>query len=118
MTIQRILSIAILIWIALALAALADPTINWGASTATLSPCHAADLCVTVINRLSVSPSLVSQVLVLDGIEVKVDGLMGIGPQPDWVHITPPPGWIAEPPSAEIAEDSLQVFRLFAPQVS
>lgn len=97
--------------------ALAEPSARWGASSATLQRCHAADACVTVINRLSAAPDIASAVLDLDGLTVEVIAVMGAGTDPDRVTITPPVGWLVMPPWADVAEDAAVVFQLFAPMV-
>lgn len=97
--------------------ALAEPVAFWGASSARLEPCHAADACVTVINRLSASPDLVAVILDRDGLAVEVIAVMGAGAEPDRVTITPPVGWLVMPPWADVAEDAAVVFQLFAPMV-
>lgn len=95
----------------------AEPSAHWGASSATLSRCHEADACVTVINRLSASPDIAAATLDLDGLSVEVIAVMGAGAEPDRITITPPRGWLVMPPWADVAEDGAVVFTLFAPMV-
>jgi hypothetical protein len=95
----------------------ADPSAHWGASSATLAPCHAADACVTVINRLSAAPDIAAVVIDLDGLAVEVIAVMGAGTEPDRVQIRPPVGWLVMPGWADVPEDGAVVFQLFAPMV-
>ena len=101
----------------LALPAMADPVITWGGSSAALGACAEADACVTVINRLTASPALFAGELSAGGLRVEVEVVMGDGKEPDFVRVTPPRGWIVLPPTADVPEDGVAVFRLFAPEI-
>lgn len=112
-----IVALGVLLTIVATCAALAEPTARWGASTATLEPCHAADACVTVINQLSAAPDIVAVALDADGLMVEVYVVMGAGQDPDRVQVVPPLGWIVFPGWADIPEGQALTFRLFAPMV-
>lgn len=101
--------------ILLASASVADPVLRWGASSATLMPCHEADACVVVLNRLSASPALLYGVVSEGGLVIGIEGVMGVGEEPDFIRIEPCLGCRVEPPSADIPEDGMQVFRIFFP---
>ena len=101
--------------ILLASGAVADPVLRWGASSATLMPCHEADACVVVLNRLSASPALLYGTLSEGGLAIGVEGVMGDGEEPDLIKIVPCLGCRVEPPQADIPEDGMQVFCIFFP---
>ena len=101
--------------VVLASAAVADPVLHWGASSASLVPCHEADACVIVINRLSASPALVYGTLSDEAVVIGIEGVMGRGAEPDFIKIEPCLGCRVEPPQADIPEDGAQVFRIYFP---
>lgn len=102
----------------LAAPAFAGNADTWGSSRAALQLCHEADACLTVINQLSAAPDVVDTVLTLDGLQVRLHVVMGIGETPDRVQVIAPPGWLVDPLQADMPEGGMMVFRLYAPQVS
>lgn len=98
----------------LAGAAFAEPSHDWGGSSATLS--HGTGDAVAeveCVNRITSGPSLLSFTLTLDGFEVAVIVEQGDGDIPDRYTVTPPPGYVAIPPSVTVAEHDSATILIF-----
>lgn len=99
----------------LAGAALAEPTHDWGGSSATLS--HGTGDAVAeveCVNRLTAGGATVLHfALTLDGFAVSVTVEQGHGDIPDTYAVTAPTGYVAVPPSVTVAENDSATIRIF-----
>ena len=98
--------IRILALIAMTTAAHADPSRNWGGSSATLSAGPGTPMAyVDFVNRLTVvNEMFMAFTLDLGGFDVEIDVDHGPGDAPDRYTITPPEGFIAVPQIIEVDE--------------
>ena len=96
----------ILALLAMATAAHADPSRNWGGSSATLSAGPGTPMAyVDFVNRLTSGHALfMAFTLDLGGFEVEIDVDHGPGDAPDRYTITPPEGFIAVPQIIDVDE--------------
>lgn len=101
---------AILASLALALPASAETQHLWagGYSSIVIQPTDAPGAVAQIVftNRTVHSDKLERFDLTLDGLTVSVEALVGRGLTPDRMTVLVPPGYPADPPELDVAEDS------------
>ena len=99
--------------LAFALPAAAQDTHTWGSafypSTIQLQPTAAPGAVAEVIfdNKTVHADEEVTFPLTIGDMTVTVTALVGRGLTPDRMTVTPPPGYIAEPPEIDVPEDEV-----------
>ena len=96
-------------------AAFAEPSHDWGGSSATLAHGEGDAIAqVECVNRLTKGrDTFLHFTLDLDGLSVAVTVEQGGGDIPDRYTVTPPAGYVAVPPSVTVAENDSATILIF-----